>query len=160
MQPPLSDSLWEEGELFKRPLRHRGFWRRPGVLRELTRIAEKAPTFGNRIKVYHEGDDLYDSQLEAIAGARKRVIFEVYMFLSDLTSWKFAYALGKKAAEGIEVFLLYDAIGSWQADSRIHGYLRKHGVKVLEYRPVAPWRKRFGFFGRNHCKILVVDEEV
>lgn len=147
-------------EFVKRPLRHRHLLLRPAVLRKLTDIAESAPTFGNAYEIFQGGDALYASMREAIATAQERVLCEFYMFLSDETAWTFAKALAEKAREGVVVRLIYDAVGSLNARASIFAFLREAGVEILEYRPLAPWKRRFGIFGRNHRKILVIDDDV
>ncbi len=147
-------------EFLKRPLRHRSLLLRPAIIRELTRIAEDQPSFGNRSDVFHSGDALYDQMVKDILSAEERVYCEFYMFLSDLTSHRLAEALSTKAGEGVEVKLIYDSIGSLDAEESFFGKLRDVGVDVLEYRPIAPWKRRFGVFGRDHRKILVVDDRL
>ena len=147
-------------EFVKRPLRYRSLIRRPEVLRELTTIAEDEPTYGNRSTVYHSGDALYAQMLDDIKAARDCVLCEFYMFLSDETSWMFARALAAKARENVEVRVIYDSVGSWDASGDIFAFMLEAGVHVLEYRPIRPWKRRFGVFGRNHRKILVIDHRV
>lgn len=147
-------------EFVKKPLRYRSLLRRPAALRELTQIAEDGPTYGNRAEVFHSGDALYAQMVADIAQAEKRVLCEFYMFLSDATAWLVAKALAAKAKEGVEVRLIYDAIGSLEASEKIFRTLREAGVEVLEFRPIAPWKHRFGVFGRDHRKILVIDDSV
>ena len=147
-------------EVFARSLRYRSLLRRPAVIRELTQIAEDEPTYGNESAVCHSGDALYAQMIEDISQARNRVLCEFYMFLSDETAWRFAKVLAEKAAEGLEVRVIYDAIGSLDAEEAIFLHLVAEGVEVLEYRPIAPWKERFGVFGRDHRKILVVDDQV
>ena len=145
-------------EVLARSLRYRSLLRRPAVIRELTQIAEDEPTYGNVSAVCHSGDVLYAQMIEDISQAQKRVLCEFYMFLSDETAWGFARALAEKAAEGVEVRVIYDAIGSLDAGEAIFRHLTAQGVEVLEYRPIAPWKNRFGVFGRDHRKILVIDD--
>ena len=155
------ETMFEQARTsFLRPFRKRGWTLRPGVVRDLTSIAEKVPTYGNDIRVFHTGDALYNSMLTDIKTAICRVSFEVYMFESDETGHRFARALSERARAGVKVRLIYDSAGSLNADNRIFDQLRKSGVEVLEFRPLRPWRKRFGVFGRNHRKILVVDGEI
>jgi cardiolipin synthase len=147
-------------EVIARPLRYRSLLRRPEVIRELTQIAEDEPTYGNQTVVYHSGDALYNRIVEDILQAQERVLCEFYMFLSDETAWSVARALAERAKEGLEVRVIYDAIGSLDAGEAIFRYMIDHGVDVLEYRPIAPWKNRFGVFGRDHRKILVVDDRI
>jgi cardiolipin synthase len=95
--------------------------------------------------------------MDDILHARRRILCEFYMFLSDDTAWRLAKAMAAKARKGVEVRVIYDAVGSLEASESIFQSLRASGAQVLEYRPIAPWKKRFGIFGRNHRKVLVVD---
>ena len=147
-------------EFVKKPLRYRSLLRRPAVLRELTQIAEDGPTYQNRTEVFHSGDALYAQMAADISQAEKRVLCEFYMFLSDDAAWLVAQALAAKAREGVEVRLIYDAIGSLDGTVKIFRVLQEAGVEVLEYRPIAPWKRRFGVFGRDHRKILVIDDRL
>ncbi|HVR20242.1 MAG TPA: phospholipase D-like domain-containing protein, partial [Polyangiaceae bacterium] len=64
---------------------------------------------------------------------------------------------------GVETVLLYDAIGSIGVDGAMFDELRRAGVKVAEFGPIAPWRRRFRFgwlTRRDHRKVLVVDGQV
>ncbi|MBK1853608.1 hypothetical protein JO972_01425 [Verrucomicrobiaceae bacterium 5K15] len=112
---------------------------------------------GNAVEVYFEGDRAFADMLGAIRDAKHYVHLEMYMFFSDGTGSKFAEALSAKAREGIPVRVLYDSIGSLETDQMQWANMHDAGVTVVEYRPVAFWRKRSGIFGRNHRKNLVVD---
>jgi len=127
------------------------------IAREITGGQTGGTSEGNHVEVYFSGDRAYASMLEAIRSAEHYVHLEMYMFFSDHTGSKFAEALSQKAREGIPVRLLYDAIGSLDADKMQWADMRDAGVSVVEYRPVAFWRKRSGFFGRNHRKNLIID---
>lgn len=111
---------------------------------------------GNRLELYFWGDPAFDAMRAAIEGARHTIQLEIYIFMSDAVGRSFAEALGRKAAEGVTVRVIYDSYGSHRAGSRMFADLRAQGVEVAEYRPYAPWR----ILGRNHRKLLVVDGRV
>jgi cardiolipin synthase len=101
--------------------------------------------------------------LAAIEGAREQVLLEMYWFDSDRAGRRFADALKAAANRGVEVAVLYDAIGSIGADPAMFTALRRAGAHVVEFGPVAPWRRRFRLerlTRRDHRKILVVDGEI
>lgn len=127
------------------------------MLRALTRLAQSLPTRGNRIDLFHDGDALFAAMLADIGRATQRVWVEMYMFLSDATGWRFAEALAERARHGVDVRIVYDSLGSFGTSGQMWSRLRAAGAEVLEYRPLAPWRRRFAIFGRNHRKIVVVD---
>ena len=112
------------------------------------------------MQLFFEGDDAFREMWEAIEGAEHYVHQEMYMFLSDEVGWALAEAFAGAARRGIPVRLAYDAIGSSQASEEMFEMVRKAGVEVKTFRPVAPWRKRSGILGRNHRKNLIVDGRI
>jgi len=120
---------------------------------------------GNVVTFLRDGREAYPAMLEAIAGARRQVLLEMYWFDSDRVGRRFAEALGKARERGVEVAVIYDSIGSLGTDRQMFTELEARGVHVLEYNPVAPWRQRFQLSfsrlsSRDHRKILVVDGAV
>jgi cardiolipin synthase len=89
----------------------------------------------------------------------------MYWFESDSVGRRFAEALLAARSRGVEVAVIYDGVGSIGTDRAMFAELEAGGVHVLEYNPVAPWRRRFRFSftrlsRRDHRKILVVDGSV
>jgi len=120
---------------------------------------------GNRVRLLHDGRQAFPAMLEAIAQARRQVLLEMYWFGSDAVGQRFAAALTAARARGVEVAVIYDSVGSIGADPALFSELEAAGVHVLEFNPVAPWRRRFKFSfarlsRRDHRKILVVDGSV
>jgi cardiolipin synthase len=110
-----------------------------------------------------DGRQAYPAMLEAIAQANEQILFEMYWFDSDKAGHRFADALAAAAARGVETVLVYDAIGSIGVDLKMFDELRRAGVKVAEFGPIAPWRRRFRLgrlTRRDHRKVLVVDGEI
>lgn len=96
--------------------------------------------------------------LEAIHGAKREVLLEMYWFASDQTGLRFATALSEKAREGVRVCVTYDAVGSWEADRGMFEELRRAGCSVVEFNPPSKWRYRWRVGNRrNHRKQLIVD---
>jgi cardiolipin synthase len=118
---------------------------------------------GNRVELLRDGKEAYPAMLAAIAGATEQILLEMYWFDSDSAGRRFAEALAAAASRGVETVLLYDAVGSIGVDGSIFDELRRAGVKVAEFGPIAPWRRRFKLdrlTRRNHRKVLVVDGEI
>jgi len=117
---------------------------------------------GNTVRLLHDGRQAFPAMLEAIAQARRQVLLEMYWFDSDEVGRQFAEALTNAHRRGVEVAVIYDSVGSIGADRGMFAGLEAAGVHVLEYNPVAPWRRRFRLSftrlsRRDHRKILVVD---
>ena len=105
----------------------------------------------------------YPAWLRAIAAATEEILLEMYWFSSDATGWRFASALIERARAGVDVRVLYDALGSYATSPAMFQALAEAGVDVREYHPIHPWRAKFAFSGvslRDHRKILVVDDIV
>jgi cardiolipin synthase len=118
---------------------------------------------GNRVTLLHDGATCLPAMLEAIERAEREILLEMYWFGSDKTGQRFAKALIKKAKKKIPVCVIYDAVGSLEADDAMFDEMRAAGCDVREYNPIAPWRQRFhiGLVNhRDHRKILVVDQSV
>jgi cardiolipin synthase len=120
---------------------------------------------GNTVRLLHDGREAFPAMLEAIAQARRQVLLEMYWFDSDRVGRRFADELSRALRRGVEVAIIYDSVGSITADPGMFAALEADGARVLEYNPVAPWRRRFRLSfsklsTRDHRKILVVDGNV
>jgi cardiolipin synthase len=115
---------------------------------------------GNRLRLLRNGEAAYPEMLAAIGAAGQQVLLEMYWFGSDCIGRKFAAALAAAAQRGVEVSIIYDAVGSVGArDDMFEGLLRS-GARVIEFNPIAPWKRRFRLSKltrRDHRKILIVD---
>jgi cardiolipin synthase len=114
----------------------------------------------NAITILEAGAETYPAMLRTIAGAKKTVHLETYILRDDGTGRRFADALVERALAGVEVRLMFDSIGALDLTTAYLDGLRAAGIEVVAYRPLAPWRRRWGVFRRNHRKVLVVDDEV
>jgi cardiolipin synthase A/B len=132
------------------------------IPRRLRRVREQFIE-GNRVRLLHDGREAFPAMLEAIEQARRQILLEMYWFDSDAVGRRFAEALTRAAARGVEVAVLYDSVGSWDVDAGFFAELERSDIKVMEYNPIKPWRRRFRIdrlTRRDHRKILVVDGRV
>jgi cardiolipin synthase A/B len=112
------------------------------------------------VTTYTYGQDLYDDMLAAIAQAKHQILFETYIWKGDEVGERFKRALSEAAGRGVEVYAIYDAFANVVVSPLFKRFEPR--LRVLEY-PVynAGWRfidlRRYG---RDHRKILVVDDEV
>lgn len=112
---------------------------------------------GNGVRVFPTGDDAYAAMLAAIRGARQEIHFETYIYADDATGREFRDALIERARAGVAVRLMLDGFGSAALPDAFLQTLAAAGAAVLIFRPLGPWRRRWGWNRRNHRKILVVD---
>lgn len=114
----------------------------------------------SRATTYTYGDDLYESMLAAIDGAKSRVLFESYIFKSDALGQRFKDALIAAANRGVEVFVIYDGFANLVVSRR---FLRfPTNVHVLRFRVLRLSLRMLTprSWGRDHRKILAVDEQI
>ena len=112
------------------------------------------------LTTYTFGRHLYADMLAAIEGARKQVLFETYIWKGDEVGEQFKRALAAAADRGVEVYCIYDGFANLVVSPRFKQF--PSSMKVLRY-PVYPAGLKFwdlSRYGRDHRKILVVDEEV
>ncbi len=107
--------------------------------------------------VLRNGENYYPKLIEKLESADKFIFMQFYIIRTDKIGKKILEILEKKAKQGVEVKLLYDAIGSVFLNKRFMRRLKKNGVKV-----VANDKVYFGFFNtrinyRNHRKVTIVD---
>jgi len=115
---------------------------------------------GNRVTLLKDGKEAFPSMISAIEGASSTINLETYMLRSDRTGWRFGEILAKKSSEGVEVNIIYDSLGSLDCGEDFLQFLQSRGINILEYNPIAPWKKGWRWLRRNHRKILVVDGRV
>lgn len=100
--------------------------------------------------------------LDDIAEAEVEILLEMYWFAGRIGE-RFAEAMAARARDGVRVKVVYDAVGSLNADPGLFALLRAAGAEVVEFNPIAPWRTRFqlGTLNRrDHRKLLIVDGRI
>lgn len=115
----------------------------------------------NSVRLLRNGGEAFPAWLAAIDRARVRVSLEMYIFDDDTIGRRFAEALVRAAARGVEVRLLYDSVGCRHAPARFFDKMRAGGVWAVPYHPYRLWRPRlWTLIRRDHRKTLVCDGEV
>lgn len=115
---------------------------------------------GSAASTYTYGAVLFEDMLEAINGAKKRILLESYIIKGDEMGVRFKQALIDASARGVEVYVIYDGFANLVVGPKFFRF--PHPIQVLKY-PV--WGVGWQFFnprryGRDHRKILVVDDAI
>lgn len=126
-------------------------------MREMKKLGIGGISGGNTVTLITEGDDFFARIISAIEGAEKSINLETYIFSSDQLGLLIAEKLATRAAQGVEVNVVYDSVGSIGASSQMFNMMRNSGVEIIEYHPFVPWRRYWGISFRDHRKILVID---
>ncbi len=114
----------------------------------------------NSVDIYDKSCDFFDSLLNELRNAKKYINIQFYIFKDDNIGNQIIDILIDKAQEGVEVRLLYDAVGSKLLSNKTVARLRKHGVKTGTFFPSVLKIINFNLNYRNHRKIVVIDGNV
>lgn len=101
--------------------------------------------------------------LDAINSASRTVWLEMYWFAADGIGRLFFSSLEAAARRGVQVFVLYDDLGSFGTPERYFDELRQAGAAVVAYNPLSPLKRRFRLAKltrRDHRKVLIVDHRI
>jgi cardiolipin synthase len=117
---------------------------------------------GNRVALLQDGPATFQAMVAAIRAAKNHVHMETYIIEDDEVGNRFADILIGKQAEGVQVTLLYDSVGSMNTSKAFFQRLRDGGVRTLEFNPVNPLvaRKGWEVNQRDHRKLLIVDGRI
>lgn len=121
----------------------------------------RAPiTYNNDIRILNDGTETFETIFEEILKAQSSIHVEYYIIRDDTLGRTFAELLCSKAAEGVQVRLIYDSLGSLGLPRRYIRQLRDAGVEVEEFMPVIfpLFTSKINY--RNHRKIIVIDGKV
>jgi cardiolipin synthase A/B len=115
-------------------------------------------TKGNKVRLLIDGGSTYAAMFSAMECARESIDIETFKIENDEIGRRFAEALLKKQAEGVQVNLMYDSIGSLATPPSFFKRLRDAGIRVVEVNPLhgKPGKELLPVHA-DHRKLLVVD---
>ena len=122
-------------------------------------VTESPLTKGNKVTLLADGQATYAAMFKAIENARDHINLESYIIEDDETGRKFADLLLQKQAEGVQVNVIYDSVGSMNTPASFFQRLRDSGIQVVGFNPLNPLadRDKWGLTHRDHRKILIID---
>ncbi len=123
---------------------------------------EGFPLYKNTKCTYYPlGENHFKAMIEDLKRARKFIFLEYYI-LSKGFLWDEIYEiLREKAAQGVEVRLMYDDFGSiMTAPDQLHKTLKDDHIQVYRFNPVHCKLSRLFINYRNHQKVAVIDGNV
>lgn len=113
---------------------------------------------GNAVKLLPTGDAFYRELFDAIDGAKDFICSEYYTVANDSIGNAFLSRLARKVSEGVKVYLLIDAYGSFKFDDKplSKELVKEWGEKGLGieifHQPLVGYT-----LPRNHRKLTIVD---
>lgn len=124
------------------------------------RNAHFPATDTNRLQVLKDGKTTFESIFKALENAQSQIHLQYYIFEEGELANKLIRLFEQKIAEGVEVRMIYDGVGSFSLSK---SYIKKLLALGVEVYPFLPFR--FGRFlsslnYRNHRKIIVIDSKI
>src|SRR5262249_38745327 len=86
--------------------------RRPDPPAAIDALAQRVGVAGHELPIFVEPPPLIEAVLADIRAAHTRIWVETYIFVNDPAGQAVAEALAERAHAGLDVRVLYDAIGS------------------------------------------------
>jgi cardiolipin synthase len=125
-------------------------------------VTESPLTKGNKATLLVDGPATYAAMFKAIQNAKDHINLETFIIEDDEVGRRFADLLLQKQAEGIQVNLIYDSVGSFSTPTAFFQRLRDGGIQVVEFNPVNPFKghKKWILTHPDHRKILIIDGKV
>jgi len=128
-----------------------------GNYEALKRIARMPLVRANAARLLVDGQATFDSVIAGLARAKLYALVQFYIVRDDGLGRRLKAAMLECRQRGVEVFFLYDEIGSQGLGRTYLASLVAAGVKCSKFDSTRGRRNRFQYNFRNHRKSVVVD---
>ncbi|MBE5883824.1 MAG: cardiolipin synthase [Lachnospiraceae bacterium] len=114
----------------------------------------------NDVDFFTDGTDKFRALVEDMKKAEHFIHIQYYIIKDDVLFQAIKDILIEKAAQGVEVRVLFDAMGCRWVNHKRWKELREKGVMTAEFFPAILGRLQLRINYRNHRKIVVIDNKV
>lgn len=114
----------------------------------------------NDIDIFTDGNDKFEQLIRDLRQAEKFIHIQYYIIKNDVLFNRIKDVLVEKAAEGVEVRILYDAMGCRFVRKRYWENLRRYGIRTAEFFPAFLRWLHLRMNYRNHRKIVIIDNKI
>jgi cardiolipin synthase len=124
----------------------------------------RATVAGHELTIFVQSLPMIAALVRDIQTAQSCVWVESYIFLADVAGYAVAEALKERARLGLDVRVLYDAVGCQWTPAIFFQEMAEAGIHVHAFHSIWEALYRFSFFRilnrRNHRKLVVIDDHV
>ena len=113
-------------------------------------------TLNNKVTRFVTGNEKFETLIQDIRNAKEFIHLEYYIWRGDELGKRLVDELTKKAAEGVEVRLLYDGMGNASLPKHFFDELHAAGGYTAAFLPRFIIRINY----RNHRKLCIIDGKV
>ena len=115
-------------------------------------------THGNQCQLLINGEQTFAAMEHAIQQASHSICVQFYIVRDDATGQRLADALIEKAQQGVQVYFLYDEIGSHGLKNSFLTTMADAGIRISRFNALQ-LRHRLQINFRNHRKLMLIDGE-
>lgn len=130
------------------------------ILQQMEYIADWGgyPAYKNtQARFFKDSSDAVRMQIEALKTAERFIFLEYYSVENKRGFEEIRELLYEKRKQGIEVRVMYDAMGSIPyVNRKFARELMRHGISCRIFNPMTPWANGF-VHHRDHRKIMIID---
>ena len=112
-----------------------------------------------RVEIFTNGAQFYPAMRDAIREATDSINLEAYIFQPGAAADIMIDAMVERARAGVEVRLVFDAIGSSSMTREPAQRLREAGCQICFYQSIR-WYRLHRLNNRTHRELLVIDGKV
>lgn len=123
----------------------------------LERLAHMPMVGRNDARLLIDGKATFDAIFEAIDSAQSYILVQFFIIKDDTLGNDLRERLERKSRDGVEVYVIYDEIGSHALPRSYVNSLRNAGANIVAFNTTQGSANRFQVNFRNHRKIVVVD---
>ncbi|WP_099222625.1 cardiolipin synthase [Listeria costaricensis] len=117
-------------------------------------------TQDNEVETYIDGHEKFDALIKDMENATDHIHLIYYIFHSDALGKRVMEVLERKAKQGVNVKIIYDAMGSRTTKKSFFRELERNGGLVRPFFPSKFPLINFRLNYRNHRKLAIIDGSV
>lgn len=126
----------------------------------LEKLSERRFTDGNEVCLLINGEMTFEAIFRELDRAKDYVLIQFFIVKNDQLGNRLRYKLLECADRGVQVYFVYDEIGSHALGKDYVSSLRAGGVEIHPFHSTQGPSNRFQINFRNHRKIVIVDGEI
>ncbi len=109
------------------------------ALAALEELATSQPWIaGNQVTLLYDGPQTMAAMTRAIADAKNHINLETFIFDADAVGTAMAELLMERQRAGVQVNIIYDAVGTMSTPQAFFERMRAAGIHLLAFHPVNP----------------------
>jgi len=124
------------------------------------RNANSVLTARNKVKILNNGEEKFPLLLAKLREAQHHIHLEYYIIIDDEIGTKVIDILIERAEKGVEVRLIYDAIGGNSLSAKALKRMKEAGIETGVYNPVLFTSLANKVNYRDHRKIVIIDGQI